>query len=138
MMQRVQLGDELPILFQICDGSGLPAEPESAAPTLSIYDAASNLVKTYRVPPLERIDAPGMFGMPIRLDDNYAEGAYSWLAEWTIDMVAGVASGYFDILPGGDPQGPIVSQDFLQKRGGTTLLQEAGDGTILFGRNPRL
>lgn len=135
---RVQLGDELPIRFQVLDGTGAPAEPESAAPTVSVYDAASTLIKVYRVPPLQRTDAPGWFGMSVRLDGNYAAGAYSWLAQWAIDMVAGVASGHFDIVPGGDPQGPIVSQDFLQKRGSTTLLQEAGDGTIVFGRNPRL
>jgi len=63
---------------------------------------------------------------------------YWWRASWAVSGVAGAASGYFEIVAGGDTDGPIDSLDFIDRRGSTHLLQHVSERDYLMGRNPRV
>jgi hypothetical protein len=132
---RLQLGDDLPIRVQVRNQNKQPVLPD-AAPSLRVYDEAGTLAVATRLPPFG--SALGMFGSDIPLDASFAEGAYSWRATWTVGNIAGVASGQFRIVPGGDPAGPVLAQDFIDKRGATHLLQQLAGDEYAFGTNPSL
>ena len=63
---------------------------------------------------------------------------YWWRASWTVNGVAGVESGYFEIVEGGDTDGPVLSLDFIDRRGQTHLLQHVAEADYVMGHNPRV
>lgn len=136
-MNRWQLGDEVPITIHSRDADGAPTDPD-AAPTLRIYNSASTLIDTTRIPPKDRHGAAGLFEHFIRLDAAYSTGTYSWRADWLVGGAAQVASGVFHILSGGNDDGTIVSADFIDKGGSRHLWQHLSGNDYRFGHNPRL
>lgn len=136
MIPRWRLGDEAEFAFQVRNASLTVSSPD-AAPTLKVYDSAGTKVAEVSVPPQDRQGTTGWFAHFIRLGSQFATGFYSWRASWQVSSVAGVASGMFEIIGGGDPSGAVLSLLFTEGASGNQIVWQTDAGEVRRGRSPQ-
>ncbi len=138
---RYQCGVEVPFVLQCTDVNNSPNDP-LAIPSLSIYlDGAPPVLKgTYAIPADLRGTATGVFRFPLFLDTLYrTTGRYLAIFKWTdSNGVAHHKPGSFYILPGGHPDGAILSMVYIQRPDATYLMHQNDSGRLVRGRNPRV
>jgi hypothetical protein len=134
--QRVQLGDEVPIAFQVYDASGNPAAPD-AAPTVKVYSENGTKVYDKSFPPKDIGFVSGLFGHFVRLGMEFSAQVYSWRASYTVGGVDGVASGCFGVMPGGHADGAVIAMHWCENSAGNAIVYQTDSGKVKHGRNPR-
>lgn len=135
--QRVQLGDEVSISFQTYDSSGNPVAPDSP-PTLRVYAENGTNVYNKSFPPKDNGFVTGLFGHFVRLGAEYSEQVYSWRAGYEVSSVAGVASGFFEVMPGGHADGAVIAMHWFESPAGSAIVYQTDSGKVKHGRNPRI
>lgn len=137
---RLQQGMELIIVLQCTDDYGTPEDP-SALPWVQIYrDAATpELLTSKQMPAEARRVEDGIFRLSLFLDTLYStEGRYLVLMKWLdSNGVAHVRTGSFHLLPGGNPDGAVISMYSLIRQDATYLLMQCDSGRLIRKRNPR-
>lgn len=128
---RFILGQFVRVPFGSSSAGGVPSQP-ALPPIIAFYTAAGVKVTTGKMPPLDRVATTGLFAYTQQLDDDFEEGHY----------VAHVTSGnyaevwHFDVLPGGDAGGAVLSQTFFSRPEAEFLVGKLADGSRFIARNP--
>ena len=137
---RFQQGTEIAIVLQCTNIAGTPDDPDDL-PSVQIYrDAATPVLVTSKQMPAEaRRVEDGIFRLSLFLDTLYStEGRYLVLMKWLDSVgVAHVRTGSFHLLPGGSPDGAVISMYSLIRQDATYLLMQHDSGRITRKRNPR-
>lgn len=134
---RFKLGQELVVPMLCTDGSGVAVVPD-VLPSLSFYDAAGTKVLSALMATRDRYGAAGLFSYRLPLGSTFSVGKWSASVAWKVSGTGRLRVFQFEIVPGGDEDGAIVSQYFLERPQANYLVQRTDGGARTFGRNPRL
>ncbi len=133
---RFQQGTELPVVVQ-CEADGSPAWP-AAAPTLTVIGPAGVCLDRVMGAGMQGVTA-GTFRLSQFLGPAFAAaGLYSLLVRYTDAAGQGrLLTGWFNLLPGGSPDGAVVAMQQVKRPAGQYLLWQTDSGRLVRGLNPR-
>ncbi len=135
---RRQLGQEITLPCQCKDSDGAPALP-TACPLLTLYDAtATPIIAGKSVPILDPASTLGLFSLPLFLGDLFGTGTYSASITWLVGSFHGGELHTFEIMPGGDNSGAVISQFYYPRPHANFVVQQRSGGGTYKGRGPRL
>lgn len=137
---RFQQGSEISIVLQCGDVDDAVEDP-SILPWVQVYrdDTTPELITSKQMPAEARRVEDGIFRLSLFLDTLYStEGRYLVLMKWLdSNGVAHVRTGSFHLLPGGSPDGAVISMYSLIRQDATYLLMQCDSGRLIRKRNPR-
>jgi hypothetical protein len=129
------LGQFVP-LTRLALGAGFtPAWPVTV-PIYRVYDGTGVCVATGRLPPGDLIGAVGHFAGDLRLQGDYAAGHYAVVLDVTMGGVARQTTGRFQIVPGGDADGAVISQHFYRRPQADFVVQRLDSSQRVLAQNP--
>lgn len=131
---RFQVGQELSLVLR-CTLAGAGDVP-STHPTVEVRDE-SGFVEQRRVPADDQVGSPGLFRGPLFLGTLYDTGRYHLYFRW-LDSVGDphVEIHDFEIAPGGDSDGAVISMASVERPQANFLLYNTDAGRLIRGRNP--
>lgn len=137
---RVQQGQELSLFLQCVDAGGTPADP-AAGPRASIYrDAAPPVfVETVELAADLRGVQAGVFRRALFLGGLYGTaGRHLVVLKYTDpNGAAHHDCATFVLLPGGSPDGAVISMRYVERPDASYLIWQTDAGRLVRGRNPR-
>ena len=134
---RFELGQEIVVPLLCTDGAGVAVVPD-VAPAIAFYNGAGVKVLSDLMACRDRFGATGLFFYRRPLGSAFGSGKWSISMSWKAAGVARLRVFQFEIIPGGDAAGAVVSQYFFERPQAVYLVQHTDGGTRTFGRNPRL
>lgn len=134
---RFELGQEIVVPLICTDGNGVAVVPD-LPPAIAFYNAAGVKLLTDLMACRDRYGATGLFFYRRPLGSAFAVGKGSISMTWKAAGVARLRVFQFEIVPGGDAAGAVVSQYFFERPQAVYLVQHTDGGSHTFGRNPRL
>ncbi len=133
---RYQVGQDVPLEVQCVDSNGSPAVPD-AAPLARVYRDGSFLAT--KVLPIETDDgAVGRFRGIYTLGNADETGRYAVVYLYSHLGLSRGSSDIFEVLPGGDPAGPVIAGYSLARPDGDFFLAHLAAGRVASGQTPYL
>lgn len=134
---RYTLGQWLPIPLDAVIGSGAAVTP-TAAPTVTIYDAAWTAVESAKkIAPRDRT-ATGSFEREFYLGSDYAVGLYTARAVFASGGSNFIRLYRFEIVGGGHDDGSFIGMVFFEKPDSPHIVAQQDGGDLVPRRNPRI
>lgn len=133
---NVQLGQEVVLGLQCVNASGVPVRPDSA-PVIDVY-APGHVVAGKKIPIMDKADATGYFQYGLFLDLKFSEGPAIVTYRYTAGAFEGFEEDTFDIVPGGHPDGSVISLSWFHRPHANFLVAQLTSGKLVKGRNPSL
>jgi hypothetical protein len=133
---RYQQGDEVPLqlqCFAAAETAGLP----DAAPIVRIYREGV-LADEFTLPLLPDAQVSGRFGQNYRLGYLTAPGRYLAAYWYQASDVVQAQQQVFEVMPGGDPGGPVLATQVIGRPDGDRVLAQVASGALLVGQDPYL
>lgn len=109
-------------------------EPE-AAPTVFMYHEGTTKVKEFQLPLVSATSR--LFGQLVYLDDDYDDGHYVAVIQYSQDVWTSQHYRQFEVI-GGEGVGHVLACHVVRRTIGTGIIKHTQDGTIRIGYNPRL
>jgi hypothetical protein len=106
-------------------------------PVASVVGPGSVPLGTYPMPMLSGTSAPS-YQLSLRLPGGIALGTYQVTFSYSVGGVSGSASEQFDVIPGGDSGGEVISLYSHDRPEARYVLAQIGAGKLVQGRNPHL
>lgn len=133
---RFQLGASVPLYLRCVNVSNAPSLPDNP-PQAKIF-SGTTVVEARKMPIEDRYvpNCTGTFRLPLFLGRLYAAGRYTAVYYYRVSSYYGMVEDCFDVVPGGDPRGSVVSAYFLERPEASYVVQALEDGSIIKGRNP--
>jgi hypothetical protein len=128
-----RLGDRLFVFAQVNDSDGHPVAP-AAAPYVMLGNASTR--QPFRMVPLDRQNAPGLFGATIHLDERFSLGRYSVEYVMTVSGATFAEADSFSLVAGGDGGGAVIALCSVDRPQAKFLVKKLDSGRIQKGRNP--
>jgi hypothetical protein len=128
------------VLLQIrcTNSSGSIAAPD-AAPQVDVYGASGNKVESgLLIPAADPVAQPGLFAVDLFLDSAFSPGICTAVYRWQVGGTPGGDLDYFEVLPGGDPGGPVIGLRYYECPQADYLVQHDWAGDFRRGKNPSL
>ena len=129
---RYQRGQQVPISLTL---AGLADAP----PLATIHDPNNALLGIWKLP-----YQPGyspmafVYGSLIRLQGGAALGTYQVTFSCSVGGQAQTQTATFDVVPGGDSGGEVISLYAYDRPEARYVLAQLGSGKLVQGRNPHL
>lgn len=133
---RYQLGTRVPIRLQCLDSNGSPVMPDQV-PVLKVWANGGTLIVNKLMPVEDKEDQVGLFLYELFLDKNFATGNYHGDTFYVSGALAIMTPFWFDVIPGGDAGGQVVSTFFYHRPQADFIVYQTEGGQIRFGSNPR-
>jgi hypothetical protein len=132
-------GQQVPLTLSVTDQNGTPQLP-AAAPTARVRGDAGAVLQTMTLPILDRYGATGLFQTLLTLGNSFPAGRYRVSYHWTSGSYTGETEDVFEVAPGGDPAGAVISMCWYERPHANFLVlqMDPASGQLLFGRNPSL
>lgn len=132
---RFYLGQHVPISVQCTDGpeSALPSQ----TPLVTIYDDNGDPVEAKRMPIVDRVAAPGLFILMLRLTSAYSPGHYSAAVQYIVASNPQLQTCYFEVVAGGSVNGAVISMQFYDRPQAKFLVQKLDSFQRNIIKNPR-
>lgn len=134
---RYQLGQSISLFLVTRNADGTPAVPESP-PVASISLPGGTVVLAKEMPVVDRYQYDGLFLLPVFLGGLFAEGLYSVAYQFAVGGLSITESDNFQVLPGGNADGNVVSMYFYERPQARFIVQQLDSGKIVQGRNPTM
>ncbi len=134
---RHQLGVEVPLGVLCVDANGVAVAPTDA-PWMEVYASTEDVIVAKRIPPLERGVVTGLFQYGLFLSSLFTEGTYTVKYNWISGGVSYAELDTFEVMPGGNAGGAVISLYFYERPGARFLVQQLDSGRLVRGRNPRV
>lgn len=131
---RFQLGQSVPLSLSVVNSGGSPVWPD-AAPTATITDSGSHVIAEFK---MAMTGASYVFSADEFLGLDYTLGTYSLSYQWFVGGSSVSASDSFDVAPGGDAGGRVISMYAYSRPEASYVVGQLSSGNIVQGRNPRL
>lgn len=132
---RIRLGGEAILGVQTTSDGVIPALPTSTAPLLDVYDSVGHVVSK-RIPLLDRDSA--LFQYRLFLGSTFTAGLCTVTYRWTTGSYEGYEMDTFEIIPGGNADGIVLSMTFYKRPMADFVLRQTNAGVILRGKNPKV
>lgn len=131
-------GQQVPLTLSATDQNGTPGLP-GAAPTARVRGDAG-VLQVLALPILDRYGATGLFQTLLTLGSSFPAGRYRVSYHWTQGGFTGTTEDVFEVAPGGDAAGAIISMAWYERPHANFLILQTdpSSGQLLFGRNPSL
>lgn len=135
---RFRLGDFVQFAFVATNASGTPVAP-TAAPTLKTWlgSDVSTTVDSIAMPVHVPNQQTGMFLYDLRLDGDYAAGAYVAACQWATGGSTFSETFSFRVVPGGDADGNVIGAIRLNQPEAQKVVYQGDGGKLEYVRNPR-
>lgn len=147
---RYQQGDQLPLKCLCVNAAGVPTMPDNV-PSFKFFTPAGALYTGFGtnglLPPMDRYGTTALFGVAFPVGAAFATtGGWRVVYTWSIGTFTGLSEDTFEIVPGGNPSGNVISMYYYQRpQADFIVIQTDGDAQVLVGegeiragRNPRL
>lgn len=134
---RVQLGEEVVLGCQCRDYSLTPTLP-NLPPLMEIWSSGGTRIISKAIPILDRYVQTGLFHYRQFLGGQFSTGHYNVLYYYTVGSTDRVDQDDFDIIPGGDGDGQVISMYWLEKPHANFIVYQTDAGKLFYGRNPRV
>ena len=136
---RYQLGQFVPLQVLVQDQAGTPAEPTLRTPMARITALGSGqLVMTVSLHHLRRNRVGPVYVHQLRLASDYLPGRYGVLYQVPTGSFLGAGLALFEVVPQGDPAGPVIATTVVTQPAGDQVLAQVGGGQLVLGQKPRL
>ena len=133
---RYQLGSFLPLTLLCRNSSYTPVVPDDV-PRVNIWDASGAKVLCQDMPVLDRYNQTGLFQLQVRIDSTFTTtGIYTAEYQFTLSGSGKIHLDTFEIIPGGNANGSIISIFDYTRPQAKYLVNQADSGTISLSRNP--
>lgn len=133
---RYRVGDELYLGVLCVNAVGAPAAP-TEAPTADIWTAGVR-TKAVLLPAVDRPAVVGLFAQRLFLGQDFAPGRYEIHYRYRAAGFPNVVTDTFEIAPGGDAAGSVVSMAGYKRPQATYVVHQLDSGRIRKGKNPRI
>lgn len=133
---RPQLGDHVFVSVRCENSSGEPANPDEA-PVLDVWQAGVK-AKSLACPRIDHAGVTGLFGYWLFLGAGLAAGQCQVVWHCRVGSHYQVEIDTFEILPGGDTDGAVLSMIELRRPHANFILHQLDSGRLRKGQNPRL
>lgn len=130
-------GQTVPIGVRTMAYQSRPSMPDRA-PTATIFDDAGDPVGTFKIPILSGGGVTGVFSLPLYLGNAFTEGRYRVVYQWSVGGYTGMRLDTFDVGPGGDPGGSVISLFAYDRPEARYVVAQLAGGLLVQGRNPRI
>jgi hypothetical protein len=132
-----QQGGSAPLFVQARDGRGVPTIPTSQV-SARVYKLGGDLASDAELAIVPHARATAVHAGGGTLGSAHAPGRYFALLRWEIAEESGGIEGFsFEVLPGGDPRGPVIAAHDVRRPEARHVLAQVAGGLVLGGRNPR-
>lgn len=135
MIGRHKLGQTAHFYVQ-CKNGRTPTIPDDV-PIYRIY-SGSALVKTGKMPVIDRRYVTAFFVASVFLDGSFSEGFYSVVITYAISGTSVSETTSFRVDPGGNSDGHITAMYHFRRPNANFVVQGLETGRIVKGRNPRI
>lgn len=136
------LGDELEITLQCVTPSTKVATVPDAAPTIKVYTEAGTLVVSKTLPPIDKQNVTGLFGIMLPLNSSFSTGRHVVRKEFVVSATTYVDEelDFFEIKAGGHSGGQIVSMAFIDRpeQNSDWIVSQTDMGQIGLLRGPQI
>ncbi len=129
---RYQQGQQVPLEIQCFQPRVVKGLPD-AAPVARMYRDGV-LVQTETLPVNQ--DGVGRFGRTYRLGRQDDPGLYAVIYWYRTGGTVRSLWQTFEVIPGGDPAGPVIAATVLERPDGDQVLAQFGSGVLAVGRDP--
>jgi hypothetical protein len=134
---RFQQGQEVPLWTIVRDQDGQPTEPTTRTPWVRVYDLDTHaLVEVANMVHLRYSRVDEVYSLALWIGEGYPVGRYGVLYEAPTGGFTGIALGIFEVLPGGDPAGPVVAAATIARSTGDLVLGNLATGSLVVGQKP--
>ena len=136
---RYQVGKYLNVFVQTLDAGGEPSMPDTT-PWLKIFAPDNSVILATGVPVVDKKQDVFLFRACIFLGNplSFSAGQHSFTVSYLTGGTAKTVTGLFEIIPGGDPDGCILSQYYLHSPAADHIVYQTEAGSIKKGKNPRV
>jgi hypothetical protein len=76
------------------------------------------------------------FVLPVLLGIDYPIGSFTVYYHYSIDGASTLQQGSFDVIPGGDSGGAVISMYSLDRAESRSVVAQLAGGQLVLGRNP--
>jgi hypothetical protein len=104
-------------------------------PVAKIYKDAA-LIATVQLPVVD--EANSVFSLPLFLGLPFDLGRYIVSYRYSVGGFIGARVDYFEVIPGGDPGGTVISMFSYDRPEAGYVLSQLSCGKLISGRNPRI
>ena len=131
---QYQQGQTVPLMLRAVGYGGQIITP-SDAPVATIYDD-SGATQSFVLPASDR--ANSIFSLPVFLGLTFPLGRYRVCYRYSAGADVKARADYFEVIPGGDPGGAVISVFAYDRPEAGYVLAQLGSGMLVQGRNPRI
>lgn len=131
-----KLGDRLPLVLWVRNGSGVPTLPDDAPRAIVSND--TEMIESKLLPIHDKSNTTALFLSDVNLDGKYDTGNHTVQYLWESNGTVLSAMQYFTILGGGDPQGTGIAMEYFAVNPTKYLLVQSDNGTLVRRKNPRI
>jgi hypothetical protein len=133
---RYQLGQVVPLMIRTTGYQGRIVTPFDY-PIATIFDSSANVVATVKLPAMDRGNS--VFALPLFLSLKFSVGRFRVITTYASNgAYTGAFLDYFEIIPGGDPNGPLISLFAYDRPEASYVLAQMGSGKLAQGANPQI
>lgn len=129
---RFKLGQWVHVPYEAKSSVGAPSQP-ALPPIIDFYTAAGVKVASGLVPPLDGVGEVGLFSYAQQLTSEFAAGHY---AAHVTSGTLPVRLWHFQILPGGNVDGAVLSMTFFPRPEAAFVVGKLDSGKRFIARNP--
>lgn len=127
---RYQSGDRVRVNFPMASKTDDP-------PMASVYGPGGNLIGRWPIPMIW-LGSQRAYQALFLAEPGAELGTYRVSIAYSVGGVAGAAHYFFDLVPGGDSGGSIISLYQYDRPEGRFCLGQLSSGRVVQGRNPHL
>lgn len=136
VLPNKQLGDRQDLSVRTTNNLLAPVAP-TAAPNYAVYSNAGTKVASGKLPAKDAFRTTGWFEWPLFLGSAYAAGNYTVLYSWIENSRHHHEIDTFEIMAGGDADGPIQGMTFLRRPEVNHVVYQTESAILKDGHNPR-
>lgn len=133
---RYQLGQVLTLMTWTTGYQGRIVTPLDY-PTATIFDDNGDVVGVFSLPALDKGNS--VFALPIFLNLKFSVGRFRVITSYSASgAYTGALLDYFEVIPGGDPNGPLISLCSYDRPEAGYVLAQMGSGKLAQGATPQI